>query len=60
MVVMGCAEVYRGALSPAHCRGLCLLAQKEPERRKSYDLLCGDIEARLRRQIETVPLQKPH
>ncbi len=37
-----------------------LLAQKEPERRKSYDALCGDVQAWLRREIETLRFEKSH
>ncbi len=35
-----------------------LLAQTEPTRRKSYGALCGDVQAWLRREIETLRFEK--
>ncbi len=39
-------------------RELRLPAQKEPKRQKSYDALCGDVQAWLRREIETLRFEK--
>ncbi len=41
-------------------RELRLPAQKEQNRQKSYDALCGDVQAWLRREIETLRFQKSH
>ena len=37
-----------------------LLAQRDLKRRKSYDALCGDVQAWLRREIETLRFEKSH
>jgi len=49
------AECVLGVL-----RELRLLGQREPERRKSYDTLCSDLQAWLRREIETLRFEKSH
>ncbi len=41
-------------------RELRLPAQKEPTRGKSYDALCGDVQAWLRREIEALRFEKAH
>ncbi len=41
-------------------RELRLPGQKEPKRQKSYDALCGDVQAWLRREIETLRFEKSH
>jgi hypothetical protein len=47
------AECVVGAL-----RELRLLARKEPERQESFDLLCSELQAWLRREIEALRFRK--
>lgn len=49
------AECVLGVL-----RGLRLPAQTEPKRQKSYNALCGEVQAWLRREIETLRFEKSH
>jgi hypothetical protein len=41
-------------------RELRLSGQKDPTRRKRYDALGGDVQAWLRREIETLRFEKSH
>ncbi len=41
-------------------RELRLPGQKDPKRQKSYDVLCGDVQMWLRREIEALRFEKAH
>jgi hypothetical protein len=41
-------------------RELRFIGQREPRRRKSFDALCSDVQAWLRREIETLRFEKSH
>ncbi len=41
-------------------RELRLVTPQDPDRRKSYDTLCGDVQMWLRREIETLRFEKSH
>ncbi len=41
-------------------RELRLPAQQNPTRRKQYDVLCGEVQVWLRREIETLHFEKSH
>ncbi len=41
-------------------RELRLVAQQGPDRRKSHDTFCGDVQAWLRREIEGLRFTKSH
>ncbi len=53
--VMIAAASFLGVL-----RELRYVAQPDPDRRTRYDTFCGDVQAWLRREIETLRFEKSH
>ncbi len=49
------ATSFLGVLRELRCVG-----QQDPDRRRSYDTFCGDVQAWLRREIETLRFEKSH